>query len=112
MSGKSSRTKGHQFERDMVNRLKKFWPSVLTSRSESKRLDDKGVDLAYTDPFSFQCKAQERLTTGLHDVLASMPNDTNYNVVLWKRNRKGVVVAMTLEDFEEILQILQKEVGM
>lgn len=109
MSGKRSRTKGHAFERDMVNTLKEYWPEACTSRAESKNLDDKGVDICYTAPFSFQCKAVERLSPGVHEVLKSMPDDTNYNAVLWKRNNKGTVVSMDLGDFLELIQAMRKE---
>lgn len=109
MSGKRSRTKGHAFERAIVNRLKEYWPHACTSRAESKNLDDKGVDICYTDPFSVQCKAVEKLSPGVHDILRSMPDDDNYNVVAWKRNNKGTVICMELDDFMEIVQMLKKE---
>jgi hypothetical protein len=106
MSGRSSRVKGHTFERDMAEHFRKLgFVKCKTSRYESKMLDDQCVDLTHTNPFNIQCKAVEKLGS-MHDVLASMPADTNMNVVLHKRSRKGTIVAMTLEDFTEIVQML------
>ena len=59
----NARNKGHAYERKIVNELKEYllFVNALSSRSESKNLDDKGVDIAYTDPFYIQCKAVEKL---------------------------------------------------
>ena len=109
MSGKRSRTKGHAFERKMVNILKEWWPNACTSRAESKNMDDKGVDICYTEPFSIQCKAVERLSPSVHKVLQAMPNDNNMNVVAWKKNNQGTVICMDLNDFLEIVSMLKRE---
>ena len=82
------------------------WDQAVSSRSESKNKDDKGIDICYTDPFNIQCKAIETLGSA-HKVLAAMPQDSNYNVVFHKKNRQGVVVSMTMEDFLEIVQMLK-----
>lgn len=101
----NSRNKGKAFELEIIKWFNKKGYNSVSSRSESKRLDDAGVDLCYTKPFNVQCKAVEK---GLqyHKTLASMPKDTNYNVVFHKKNRSGVVVAMTMEDFGELLDML------
>lgn len=104
----NARNKGHAYElwvRDFFRRL--GWTRAVSSRSESKNKDDQGIDLCFTDPFNIQCKAVEKLGS-LHDVLNSMPNDENYNLVFHKRNRKGTIVAMKLEDFEELIEMLIK----
>jgi len=105
----NSRNKGHAYERQIAERLRAIWPEVVTSRSESKRLDDAGVDLCYTPPFNFQCKAVEKLSPGVHDILAGMPQGTNHNAVIWKRNHKGSVVCLPLEDFWELIELMKRE---
>lgn len=100
------RKKGHGYElqiRDVFREL--GWKDCVSSRSESKNTDDKGIDLCYTKPFSVQCKAVENLGS-IHKILSSMPKDDNYNIVFHKRNRQGSIVAMTMEDFIELLQML------
>jgi len=100
------RKKGHSYELDIRDWFReRGWSRAVSSRSESKNKDDQGIDLCYTDPFNVQAKAVEKLGS-LHDVLARMPNDSNYNLVFHKRNRKGTIVAMTLEDFHELLESL------
>jgi len=107
MAGKiNARKKGHAYELDIRDWFKELgWKDAVSSRSESKNMDDKGVDLCYTPPFNCQMKAVEKLGS-IHDILAKMPNDSNYNLVFHKKNRKGTIVAMTLEDFREIVQML------
>lgn len=104
----NARKKGHAYELQIIDWCKKLgWEQAVSARSESKRTDDKGVDICYTDPFNFQCKAVENLGS-IHKVLKAMPNESNYNVVLHKRNRQGTIVAMTLEDFTELISMLKQ----
>jgi hypothetical protein len=36
-----------------------------------------------------------------------MPNDTNYNIVIHKRNHQASIVAMSMDDFMELVQMLK-----
>lgn len=104
--GKSARQKGHSFElqiRDFFREL--GYQDCVSSRSESKNLDDKGVDLCYTGDYHVQCKATEQLGS-VHKVLSGMPNE-KINLVFHKRNRQGVVVSMTIEGFKKIFEKLK-----
>jgi hypothetical protein len=101
--------KGNRFEQLVARRLRELFPNVRTSREMNKWLDGQGVDLVETYPFQFQLKHVER---GLdpHAVLEKMPEtDGMYNVLLWKRNRKGTLVVMSIEDAEEIAYMLKNE---
>jgi len=80
------------------------------SSYHGKYWDDNGVDLMpdETHPFLVQCKAVE---TGkyLHDTLANMLQDeTKYNIVLHKMNRRPPVVIIELGDFCELVQMLKQ----
>lgn len=109
MAGKTSRTKGHNYERTIMNLFKRLgWKDCATSRYASREIDDQKVDLVRTEPFNVQCKNTQ--TINFHTILSEMPKDSNYNVVFHKRTRKGTVVAMELDDFIEILSMLKKEV--
>ena len=75
-----------------------------------KYYDDNGIDLMpdETAPFLVQCKAVE---TGkyLHDVLEDMMQmQGKYNIVLHKLNRRPPIVAIKLDDFCELIEILKK----
>jgi hypothetical protein len=94
----NARKKGHAFELAVAERFRKAgFAECVTSRLESKRMDDLGVDLMHTEPFLVQCKAVERLGS-VHDIIARMP-ESGVRVVFHKRNRKGVTVTMTEDDF-------------
>lgn len=108
MAGKASRRKGHAFELEIRKKLKKIFPKVQTSRYASREMDDSCVDLVNTAPFWFQCKAWKS-APNLHQELKKMPEDILFNVIMHKRPNQGTVVAMTLEDFIEILQMLKSE---
>ena len=103
---KSPRAKGHKYELDVVKLFKSLGWDCVTSRSESKRTDDAGVDICYTAPFQIQAKAWERAAS-YHEVLAKMPQKKGtYNLLFHKRNRQGSVVVMKQEDFVELLEML------
>ena len=106
--GINPRKKGHAYERDVRDFFIKLgWTTCVTSRLESKRADDAGIDLCFTDPFNVQAKAVENLGS-VHAVLARMPADNKFNVVFHKRNRQGTIVAMSQDDFERIISLLKK----
>lgn len=101
--------KGNRFEQLVARVLRPIFPDVATARERDRWLDGQGVDLVNTYPFLIQCKHVER---GLdpHKVLADMPEtDGQYKVLLWKKNRKGTLLVMTLEDAEEIAYMLKRE---
>lgn len=94
-----NRTAGHGFEREVVQDFRNAgFSECVSSRSESKRLDDAKVDLAFTDPFQVQCKFT-KLAPNFHTLLKEMPNNGKINVVFHKRAHKGVTVTMSREDF-------------
>jgi hypothetical protein len=102
--GRSARNKGHSYERKIVKEFMKLgWKDCVTSRSESKRTDDAGVDLMYTEPYNVQCKAQEKMTENYFDLLDSMP-DKGINVIFHKRNYKGEVAVLSKEDFYKLIK--------
>lgn len=106
MASNKSRTKGHAYERSVAKFFKELGWDCVTSRSESKRTDDMGIDLCYTDPFCVQAKAVERLGSH-HAILKGMPDRKGkYNLVFHKKNHSGTVVSMELETFRELLEML------
>lgn len=103
---KSPRAKGHNYELQIVKLFKELGWDCVTSRSESKRTDDAGVDVCYTSPFSIQAKCWESAPS-YHKVLAKMPRKNgNFNLLFHKRNHQGSVVVINQEDFIEIVKML------
>lgn len=104
-----AKDKGNKYELAIASFFRNLgWTECVTSRSESKRLDDVGIDLCYTHPFNVQTKALER-TPPYHVLLQTMPKKHDQiNLVFHKRNNKGTVVVMDLDAFEHIVKQLIK----
>lgn len=97
----NARKKGNSYELEVIKRfIERGWDKAVSSRSESKRKDDAGVDICYL-PVNVQCKAVERLGS-IHKILDSMPKEED-NVVFHKRNRQGTVVSMREDLFFKLL---------
>lgn len=106
-----NRDAGHNYERTVAARWRDLgYPDCQTTRYASKMLDDKGVDLAFTDPFLLQCKrytntpALFKLIEGLEREFAGQGK---YPVVYWKKPRQGELAILRAEDFEELVLKLQ-----
>lgn len=100
----NSRTKGHDFERAMADKLREIWPECYTTRFKGTLWQDHcGIDLVGTPGYNVQLKAMER-APAYHDILDYMPKGENTNIVIHKRNRKGSVVVMKLEDFLTLIK--------
>jgi len=97
----NARKKGNTFEVRFCQMLRFFGFEAKTARAESKNLDDSGVDIFTNCPFNFQLKAVERMNQSYHDILENMPRDKT-RIIVHKRNNKGSVVVMKLEDFQEL----------
>ena len=99
MGGKASRVKGHTFERKIAEELRQWFPDVVTSRSESKRADDKGKDLMYTSILCIQCKATETSPSYavlLKDMKKNFPDEVP--MIFRKQNNKPETVTMLKSD--------------
>ena len=109
MGYNSSKQKGSKLEIQIINRLKEIGFEAVSSRSESRNIDNKGSDIITNCPYDIQCKADERLTLPIHTLLEGMKNNgLERPVIAHKRNNKGVYVAMPWELFQEILETLEK----
>ena len=103
----NSKRKGNKFEQDVAFMLRKeVWPECRTSRFMGSLWEDSlGIDLTGTSGFNIQCKAVERLSPGYHEILSNMPQGKNTNIVIHKRNNKGIIAAIELDD---LIQIIKK----
>ena len=98
-----SKNKGNRFELEIVQFLKDLGYTAASARSESRSLDDLGCDIVDNSPFSIQCKHNERLSMPVHKLLSDMKaNGLERPIVMHKRNNKGVVVSMDLEEFKKL----------
>lgn len=106
----SNRSRGNSYERTLAQEMRELgFIDCVTSRSESKRRDDAGVDLCYTGPLNIQAKYWKSAPS-YHEVLRCMPDEMGkHNVIFHKRPHKGEVVVMNKADFYEIVTALVKE---
>ena len=98
-----AKNKGSSFERWCCQWLRDRGYQAETARYVNQKLDDAGVDIQTNAPFNIQCKAVERMSMPVHQLLKSMPQDKP-PVVFHKRNNKGTIVSMTLETFEQLIK--------
>jgi len=98
----NARNKGKNFELAIISQLKEQGFQAVSSRMESKSMDDAKVDIIDNTPFYFQCKAVERMNESYHEIIKSMPAG-KVPVILHKRNRKGTVAVMDWEAFKRLL---------
>jgi hypothetical protein len=105
----NSRTKGHEFERKMAEKLREVFPECFTTRFKgSLWLDHCGVDLVGTPGYNVQLKAMER-TPAYHDILNYMPKGQNKNLIIHKKNNRGCVAVLRLDDFIALLKELNHD---
>lgn len=78
-----NRTAGIRFEQEVVNMLKDLGFDVVTSRYESKRADDAGIDVVGDFPLKIQCKSQVN-TPNVHKLIT----ETEAEVVFWRKQKK------------------------
>jgi hypothetical protein len=111
----NSRTKGHSYERKIVNELRTVLKKtdIWTSRNMSLRMDSLGVDIVGDVPWHVQCKAVES-----HQPVHNMIRDAEETlsdkplIVFHKRKRTpkckgGEVVSMSKELFYEMVRELE-----
>jgi hypothetical protein len=107
MKKNNSRAVGHTYERQLrLEFINLGWNACQTSRYASRETDDANVDFVNTPPFQIQAK-RWKSAPSYHEVLASMPKNENYNIIIHKRPNKGEVVVMSKEDFYEIIKMLK-----
>lgn len=117
----NSRRRGHNFER----RIRKWfvslgWVDTETSRAESRNLDNRKIDLAYTQPYAIQCKSSKFLQNYVK-LIDEIETDQSYRIPMvfheyvekkGKRfYKKGDYVIMKLEHLEEILEFVRNTDG-
>ena len=107
MKKNNSRSVGHTYERQLrLELINLGWDKCQTSRYASRETDDANVDYVNTPPYNIQAK-RWKSAPSYHEVLASMPDNGNYNVIIHKRPNKGEVVVMSKADFYDMVEKLK-----
>lgn len=97
-SGKTSRTKGHNFEREVANLLKTYYPNAKRQLEYQEGL---GYDIQNTGDLSVQCKIGKSFK--IENALKEAIQPKKIPVAITKQDREEVVVSMYWKDFEYFL---------
>lgn len=97
-----NRTAGHNYERQIAQELRKLGFEAVTSRYESRSMDDSGVDLVSNFPLNPQMKVSIN-QPNVHELTTT----TDAEIVFFKKVQKagsrfmvkGEYVMMRKEDF-------------
>lgn len=98
----SNRDKGHRFERRIINELKEMGYEAVSSRSESKNMDDKGVDIISDFPFYIQCKNTMRMPEPWK-IFMKMPPEKP-PIIIWTKNHKEDLIIMKKDELWKLLE--------
>lgn len=99
MGGKTSRTKGHNFEREIVKAIKDLFPEA---KRNLEYQEGQGVDIANTGEFSIQCKVGKsfRIEPALQEAFKA----NKIPLAITKKDRSDIIVSMYFEDFRKLLE--------
>ena len=108
MRKNNSRAVGNAYERQIRLEFRAMgWDTCQTTRYASHEIDgESNIDLVRTNPFNVQIKRWSSAPS-YHEVLKSMPEDNNYNIIIHKRPNKGEVVVMDKNSFYELVKMLK-----
>lgn len=106
MSGKKSRTKGKNYELEVIKTLRSFFPDASRNLDQYQKND--GRDFANTEPLCIQAKRRKRITMGLIEaalIEAALACDGTYQypVAVTRSNGGRSIVSMELGHFIELL---------
>lgn len=100
MSGKTSRTKGHSYEREIVKRFKKLFPNARR-HLEYQSSEATGDDIAGTGPLRIQCKRGKRYSS--IGKIKEIQGDHGIHCLVTKGDREKDIICLYLDDFIAIL---------
>lgn len=104
--GKSARTKGHQYERDIAKDFQKLGWDKCKRHLESQAAEaEEGRDLDHTEPFIVQCKARMDYVP-VNTINEIKKRGSQYPLLITKGDRKPAMAVMYWEDLKEIIQML------
>ena len=114
-SGSYARKKGNNYELKIIRELNSLYKTdtLVSSRSESKRLDDAGIDIVDNDnilPFYVQCKNTQNIPSV--DLIKECKRQDKPLVIFWNKQIKkevncvsgGEFIILTKELFYKLLQ--------
>ena len=104
--GKNNRRKGHQWERDLANELKKIGFPEACRHLEYQTHQARGYDLEGASPFKIQCK-NSKTVPNFETVFEEIDaEEFEFKVLAYKKPNKGKYAIMPMDDFLRLLEDL------
>jgi Holliday junction resolvase len=105
--GKSQRTKGHQFERDIVNFLKEKGYDAARNLTQTR---DSGGDINLPR-WLIECKRYANIGRVYDwlDQAVTSASGIQKPIVIAKADRKEEIVIMRLSDFIEVMNVVESQ---
>jgi hypothetical protein len=94
--GKLARRKGHQFERDIVNKLKPLFPRARRRLEYQSDVAEDGVDIDNTGCFNFQLKRLKKYASV--NAIKEINRPSGIDVLVTKGDSEREVAVMYLDD--------------
>jgi hypothetical protein len=96
--GKTSRRKGHNFEREIAKLLRQYYPNA---KRQLEYQEGVGFDIAETGDLSIQCKVGKSFK--IEKALKEAVRPSKIPLAITKKDRGDIVVSMYWKDFEFFL---------
>jgi len=110
MKKNNSRAVGNTYERQIRKEFIDLgYDNCQTTRYASKEKDNKGLDLVNVGIFNIQIK-RWKSAPSYQDILKSMPQDGNWNIIIHKKPNKGEVAVMDKKTFYDFIKLLRQYV--
>lgn len=105
--GKSARRKGHNFEREVVNKFRGIgWSKAKRHLESQGNIEHQGIDLDNTYPFAIQCKSREEYVS-INTIEEIKPDNGYIPVLITKGTRKLPMAVMPLAEFYKLAKKLR-----
>lgn len=100
--GKLSRTKGHDFEREMAHRFRAVFPRARR-QLEYNEMDCNGVDLAETGRYLIQCKRKRKYVNPSVIAEVQLKEAGDVPILITKADHKPVLAILPLDHLIELI---------
>jgi Holliday junction resolvase len=105
---RNNRTAGHNWEREIIRILKDMGYDAVSARYESRRADDRGIDVISDFPYRIQAKISQN-QPNCHSILTDKDCDVIFfrKVEKAKKNfiAKGDYAMLKLDDFLDLVGV-------
>ncbi len=100
--GKLSRTKGHDFEREIAQKFRVIFPEARR-QLEYNEMDCNGVDLAHTGRYLIQCKRKKKYVNPSAIAEVHLKSAADVPILITKADHKPALAILPLDHLIELI---------